>query len=31
MSLGAPAVIACRAYGWPRPTVTWWKGKQNLV
>ena len=27
MSLGAPAIIACRAYGWPRPTVTWWKGK----
>ena len=30
MSLGASAALYCLAYGWPRPTVTWWKGTQML-
>ena len=23
MSLGAPAILHCMAYGYPKPTVTW--------
>jgi len=30
MSLGAPATLFCLAYGWPNPTVTWWKGTKIL-
>merc|ERR1719220_2161279 len=30
MSLGSPAKLYCLAYGFPKPTVTWWKGTSML-
>ena len=30
MSLNAPATLYCMAYGFPKPTVTWWKGTTML-
>lgn len=30
MSLGSPAKLYCLAYGFPKPTVTWWKGTTML-
>ena len=30
MSLNAPATLYCLAYGFPKPTVTWWKGTSML-
>jgi hypothetical protein len=30
MSLGSPATLYCLAYGFPKPTVTWWKDTQML-
>jgi hypothetical protein len=30
MSLGSPAKLYCLAYGFPKPTVTWWKGTTIL-
>jgi len=30
MSLNAPATLYCMAYGFPKPTVTWWKGTEML-
>jgi hypothetical protein len=30
MSIGAPASVYCLAYGWPRPTVTWWRDMSML-
>ena len=30
MSLGSPAKMYCLAYGFPKPTVTWWKGTTIL-
>jgi len=30
ISLGAPASLVCLAYGYPRPTVTWWKDMSML-
>ena len=30
MSLNAPATLYCLAYGFPKPTVTWWKGTNML-
>lgn len=30
MSLGSPATLYCLAFGFPKPTVTWWKDTQML-
>lgn len=30
VSLDAPAILQCYAYGYPRPTVTWWKEEKIL-
>ena len=30
VSLDAPAVLQCYAYGFPSPTVTWWKEEKLL-
>lgn len=30
VELGAPAILACRAIGWPRPAVTWFRGSHML-
>lgn len=30
VQLGAPAVLQCYAVGWPRPSVTWWRGERLL-
>lgn len=30
VTLGAPYYLRCFAYGWPRPTVTWWRGDSML-
>ena len=27
---GSPAKLYCLAYGFPKPTVTWWKGNTML-
>lgn len=29
-SLGGNMVLYCRAVGWPRPSITWWRGKDML-
>lgn len=29
-SLGGSTVLYCRAVGWPRPTITWWRGTDML-
>ncbi|KAK4313128.1 hypothetical protein Pmani_015500 [Petrolisthes manimaculis] len=29
-TLGSPAVLYCRAVGWPRPQVTWWRGNDMV-
>ena len=28
--LGGPVIIHCHAIGWPRPSVTWWRGERML-
>ncbi len=28
--LGGPIIIHCHAIGWPRPSVTWWRGERML-
>lgn len=28
--LGGPLIIHCHAIGWPRPSVTWWRGERML-
>lgn len=28
--LGNPVIIHCHAIGWPRPSVTWWRGERML-
>ncbi|CAG2058286.1 unnamed protein product, partial [Timema podura] len=30
VALGAPTVLQCYAIGWPRPSVTWWRGDRML-
>ncbi|XP_063603126.1 papilin-like [Penaeus indicus] len=30
VSLGSSAHLYCRAVGWPRPSVTWWRGSNML-
>lgn len=30
VTLGSPIIIHCHAYGWPRPSVTWWRGERML-
>ncbi|KAG8262324.1 hypothetical protein J6590_054755 [Homalodisca vitripennis] len=30
VSLGSRAVLQCYAYGYPAPTVTWWRGERML-
>jgi hypothetical protein len=30
VKLGAPAILQCYAYGFPSPTVTWWKEEKLL-
>lgn len=30
VSLGAPTALLCYAYGWPRPSITWWRGDKML-
>jgi len=30
ISLGSPAKLYCLAYGFPKPSVTWWKGTNML-
>ncbi|XP_048510814.1 papilin isoform X3 [Athalia rosae] len=30
VTLNSPAVLPCYAWGWPRPSVTWWHGDQIL-
>lgn len=30
VTLGAPAILQCFAYGYPSPTVTWWKEEKLL-
>ena len=27
---GAPVIVHCHAVGWPRPSVTWWRGDRML-
>lgn len=29
-SLGGNTVLYCRAVGWPRPSITWWRGTDML-
>lgn len=30
VKLGRPALLRCHAYGWPRPSITWWRGTSML-
>ncbi|XP_046998769.1 papilin isoform X1 [Schistocerca americana] len=30
VTLGAPTSLHCYAVGWPRPSVTWWRGERLL-
>lgn len=30
VSLGAPTALFCYAYGWPKPSITWWRGDKML-
>uniref|UniRef100_A0A0K2VB06 Papilinlike [Apis florea] n=1 Tax=Lepeophtheirus salmonis TaxID=72036 RepID=A0A0K2VB06_LEPSM len=30
LSLGSPATLECLAYGFPKPSVTWWKDREML-
>lgn len=30
VSLGGASVLYCRAIGWPKPSITWWRGTNML-